>query len=209
MSKVPKKVDSSIIEDIKKEYARFVDLLKIKDPSKFEKEDLEVVGDNIERLLKRALSLLDLDEFCPFVSVAPKFTLETLRGIIDSLGLSSRIRDENIVIILPSDDDFPFDVVMCYGIEGEWMKCVAYPVGCDITQQNRNEALNIINDYNRGTRMFKSYIDDDGTVWLERQEFIESCLRNYDIKNIIGSELTLAWRFFEDNKEFFLANKNK
>lgn len=196
------------VRELKSEFSKFKKLQEIEEPSDDEKDDLETAGNIIQFLTKRILKLLDLEELSPYVSVTPKFTLETLRGHIDRLGVSSIMKDDNIVIILSADDDFPFDVVMHYKIEREWLKCVAYPVGCDIKSSSRDEAMNIINEYNKATRMFKAYIDDEGTIWLERQEFLDACLRYHTMYEALGAEMTLAWNFYKDNKDFFLANKN-
>lgn len=133
-------------------------------------------------------------------------TLTELTNVIANLGVKCRMYQQNqaVVVYFDADEDFPEDIIVVVGLEDIWIKIQASPLRCEIKNEEQRLAfLNDANIYNNQNRYFKSYVDEDGQVYLERQDFSDGIKNSTELSYKIGFAIKAAYNFFTERKEFF------
>ena len=133
-------------------------------------------------------------------------TLTELTNVIANLGVKCRMYQQNqaVVVYFDADEDFPEDILIVIGLENIWIKIQASPLRCEIKNEEQRLAfLYHANIYNNQNRYFKSYVDEDGQVYLERQEFSDGIKSSTELSYKMGFAIKAAYNFFTERKEFF------
>lgn len=133
-------------------------------------------------------------------------TLNELTKAVSNLGVRHKIfpEDQAEVIYFEADEDFPDNLLVVIAIEDIWLKIQSYPFNCNITDEDlKLRFFNESNKYNCQTRYFKTHIDNNGQVSVERQDFIESFKNTEDLTNKLTFAVRAAYDFFKKRKEFF------
>lgn len=133
-------------------------------------------------------------------------TLTELTNVIANLGVKCKMYQQNqaVVVYFDADEDFPEDIIVVVGLEDIWLKIQASPLRCEIKNEEQRLAfLNDANIYNNQNRYFKSYVDEDGQVYLERQEFSDGIRSSAELSNKVGFAIGAAYNFFKERKEFY------
>lgn len=133
-------------------------------------------------------------------------SLNELTKVVSDLGVRHKTfpDDQAEAIYFEADEDFPDNLLVVIAIEGIWLKIQSYPFNCNITDEEQKlRFLNDSNNYNCQTRYFKTHIDRNGRVSIERQDFIESYKNTEDLANKLSFAVRTAYDFFKERKEFF------
>lgn len=135
-------------------------------------------------------------------------TLTELTNVIANLGVKCKMYQQNqaVVVYFDADEDFPEDILIVVGLEDIWLKIQASPLRCEIKNEEQKWTfLNDSNLYNSQNRYFKSYVEEDGQVYLERQDFVDGIRSSAELSNKVGFAIGAAYNFFEERKEFFAS----
>lgn len=133
-------------------------------------------------------------------------SLNELTKVVSNLGVRHKTfpEDQAEVIYFEADEDFPDNLLVVIAIEGIWLKIQSYPFNCNITnEEQKMRFLDDSNNYNCQTRYFKTHMDSNGQVSIERQDFIESYKNTEDLANKLNFAVRTAYEFFKERKEFF------
>lgn len=133
-------------------------------------------------------------------------SLKELTKAVSSLGVRHKTfpEDQAEVVYFEADEDFPDNLLVVIAIEGIWLKIQSYPFNCNITnEEQKMRFLDDSNNYNCQTRYFKTHMDSNGQVSIERQDFIESYKNTEDLANKLNFAVRTAYDFFKERKEFF------
>lgn len=117
---------------------------------------------------------------------------------LDSFNIDSQIdRDFDLVVILPADSDFGYNVQIYYTVEdNKWLRVFGVAPEFDSCCHNKQRVLDVINAYNRDQKLIKAYLNDDRVV-CERYELIDEYVSDDYIKNnCVRLNLTLIWKAF-------------
>lgn len=135
-------------------------------------------------------------------------TLTELTNVIANLGVKCKMYQQNqaVVVYFDADEDFPEDIIVVVGLEDIWLKIQASPLRCEIkNDEQRFTFLHESNIYNNQNRFFKTYIEEDGQVYLERQDFADGIKSSADLSNKLGFAIGAAYNFYKERKEFFAS----
>lgn len=179
------------------------------------KEKQNTIREELRFVSKRILQVVGLDCLIPYLCYtrpSMEMDFKLLQNLADKAGLHYKsFSDQNTILIAYDGEgnNLPADMRLLFSIEMPWLKTL---VSLDDTQLEgwrekpigRN-MLDLCNEYNRTTRFFKAYVDDDGQIMLERQDYIGEDVTEEMVEKIIDAVPAAAGKFFEENSELFKA----
>lgn len=201
------KIDSSIIDEIKEclsTYSDYKEKKELSDRDKIKrqraKEDLGfALQDFCNACFPELYKLIKLDRL--------DISIEDIQKALDSFELTYKLREGRAIVVYEADNDFPHDIVIVFSAEDGWIGCTSYPIGCDITDETKkNKVLAMMNEYNHTTRHSKAYIDDEGTVLVNRNDSSTIIWDINDLKELIATDISVACNFFKENRELLEVN---
>lgn len=167
--------------------------------------------EDLEYYCKKWLKDINFDSFNNYVTFDNKsiqLDMNTLRSIIDDTGYKSQLNEGRIVIVFGAQEDLVSDLIFTFFIEDEFLKSVVYMIECDAKDDYlRRKIQDICNSYNEETRIMKAYIDNDGTLMLERQDILACRVTKDNISRIINYVFAASLHLYKTNKEIFATIK--
>lgn len=144
--------------------------------------------------------------------------LQSVANEID-YSFKSFAEQNRIVFIFEKDeedeDGLPVQIAINFIIEHSFLRSYVYPIGYEVKDDEIKTAiLKEINKYNEDTRVLKAYVDSDGSVCLERQDFIDSGFTKEHLKNVLDYVFKSAGDFYKRRSKTFVEfvksnDKNK
>lgn len=171
---------------------------------------IEETKKDLDFYVNKWLKSLDADVLTGVVSFenrATLLTLETLQSIIGGLGVQIRVRENRVLVLLESSK-IASELLVNFVIEGNFLKSIAYITDCDAKDNaHKAEIKDICNAYNEKARIMKAYLDNDGTVMLERQDVISEGVTKETIEKIADLVIKSTFSFYRENYNIFTEIK--
>ncbi|MBR5244089.1 MAG: YbjN domain-containing protein [Thermoguttaceae bacterium] len=125
-------------------------------------------------------------------------TLEQLRELLDETEVSHKKKDDVLVAGLAADEDFGYDVVVLFTVEGELIRAIAGSAGFQAPRGNRRQALEFCNSWNDDKSAPRAYLDEEGYFRLDASLYTDVDVdASYIKKYFIRLFMTTSWQFFK------------
>ncbi|MDE5785045.1 MAG: hypothetical protein K2H98_00775, partial [Duncaniella sp.] len=98
-----------------------------------------------------------------------------------------------LMTILPGDDEFPYNVVVWFMVEDNWLTIIARSFDFKIT-----DTLELANEYNRSHRSVTCVAEEEGVFFKLAYLLDEEVSSQYVIENCLRFGVSCAWRSFAD-----------
>lgn len=138
-------------------------------------------------------------------------TLKNLQTVANDFGYSYKsYADQNRIVFIfdkeDEEDGMPLQVAVNFILEDSFLRSYSCPIGNEVHDEKlKEQILKDLNEYNERTRIMKAYIDNEGSVCLERQDIIDRGFTKENLKQIIEFVIRSVADFYKNRSEAYLT----
>lgn len=180
---------------------------------RFLTSQLSTLRDDIMYLKRKVFTPEDWGSMGNYIQLGGtliNLNFQNLQSVANEFSYSYRsFSEQNRVVFIfdkeEDDDGLPLQVAVNFVLDDIFLRSYACPTGCEVKDEVLKEKIiKELNIYNEQTRIMKAYIDNEGSVCLERQDIIDYGCTKEAIYKIMELVIRSVADFYKNRSETYL-----
>lgn len=180
---------------------------------RFLTSQLSTLRDDIMYLKRKVFTPEDwgsMGNYIQFGGTLINLNFQNLQSVANEFSYSYRsFSEQNRVVFIfdkeEDDDGLPLQVAVNFVLDDIFLRSYACPTGCEVKDEVLKEKIiKELNIFNEQTRIMKAYIDNEGSVCLERQDIIDYGCTKEAIYKIMEFVIRSVADFYKNRSETYL-----